>query len=83
MEFKAYRLPDCRAVWLLNVLDDFKRDGVGIEVDLFLAIEWVTRSRNKIIVRRGKPTGASGGLVFWGKLQHFAILLASAARQVS
>jgi len=29
------RAMDGRAFWLLNVLDDFNREGLGIEVDFF------------------------------------------------
>jgi putative transposase len=34
MDFMADRLGDGRAFRLLNVLDDFNREGLGIEVDL-------------------------------------------------
>ncbi|KIM00784.1 Mobile element protein [Paramagnetospirillum magnetotacticum MS-1] len=33
MDFMADRLEDGRAFRLLNVLDDFNREGLGIEVD--------------------------------------------------
>ena len=42
-------------VRLLNVLDDFNREGLGIEVDFSLPAERVIRSLNRIIERRGKP----------------------------
>ena len=49
------RLGDGRAFRLLNVLDDFNRDGLGIEVDFSLPAERVIRSLERIIEWRGKP----------------------------
>ena len=46
---------DGRAFRLLNVLDDFNREGLGIEVDFSLLAERVIRSLNRIIEWRGKP----------------------------
>jgi len=40
----ADRLGDGRAFRLLNVLDDFNREGLGIEVDFSLPAERVIRS---------------------------------------
>jgi len=48
-------LGDGRAFWLLNVLDDFNREGLGIEVDFSLPAERVIRSLDRIIEWRGKP----------------------------
>ena len=56
MDFMADRLGDGRAFWLLNVLDDFNREGMGIEVDFSLPAERVIRSLNRIIEWRGKPS---------------------------
>jgi len=44
MDFMADRLGDGRAFRLLNVLDDFNREGLGIEVDFSLPAERVIRS---------------------------------------
>lgn len=55
MDFMADRLGDGRAFRLLNVLDDFNREGLGIEVDFSLPAERVIRSLNRIIEWRGKP----------------------------
>ena len=55
MDFMADRLGDGRAFRLLNVLDDFNREGLGIEVDFSLPAERVIRSLNQIIEWRGKP----------------------------
>ncbi|SHF88462.1 putative transposase [Loktanella atrilutea] len=54
-DFMADRLEDGRAFRLLNVLDDFNREGLGIEVDFSLPTERVIRSLNNIIEWRGKP----------------------------
>jgi putative transposase len=79
MDFMADRLGDGRAFRLLNVLDDFNREGLGIEVDFSLPAERVIRSLDRIIEWRGKPGGIrvdngpeyiSGKLLAWAeKLQ--------------
>ena len=51
----AHRLGDGRAFRLLNVLDDFNREGLGIEVDFSLPAERVVRTLNQIIEWRGAP----------------------------
>lgn len=43
----ADRLADGRQFRLLNVLDDFNREGLGIEVDFSLPAERVVRSRTR------------------------------------
>jgi len=55
MDFMTDRLGDGRAFRLLNVLDDFNREGLGIEVDFSLPAERVIRTLNRIIEWRGKP----------------------------
>ena len=55
MDFMADRLDDMRAFRLLNVVDDFNREGLGIEVDFSLPAERVTRSLERIIEWRGSP----------------------------
>ena len=49
MDFMADRLGDGRQFRLLNVLDDFNREGLGIEVDFSLPAERVIRSLDRII----------------------------------
>lgn len=51
----ADQLADGRSIRTLNVLDDFNREGLGIEVDFSLPAERVVRSLNQIIEGRGKP----------------------------
>ena len=55
MDLMMDRLKDGRPFRLLNVLDDFNREGLGIEVDFSLPAEHVIRSLNQIIEWRGKP----------------------------
>ena len=55
MDFMADRLEDTRAFRLLNVLDDFNREGLGIEADFSLPATRVIRSLDQIIEWRGCP----------------------------
>lgn len=49
MDFMADRLADGRPIRTLNVLDDFNREGLDIEVDFSLPAERVVRNLNRII----------------------------------
>ena len=55
MDFMADQLEDTRAFRLFNVLDDFNREGLGIEVDFSLPTPRVIRSLDQIIAWRGRP----------------------------
>jgi len=55
MDFMHDQLCDGRSFRLFNVLDDFNREGLGIEVDFSLPSERVIRSLDQIIQWRGKP----------------------------
>lgn len=55
MDFMHDQLQDGRSYRLFNVIDDFNREGLGIEVDFSLPSERVIRSLNQIIEWRGKP----------------------------
>lgn len=55
MDFMHDQLADGRSIRLFNVIDDFNREGLGIEVDFSLPSERVIRSLNQIIEWRGKP----------------------------
>lgn len=55
MDFMHDQLSDGRSVRLFNVLDDFNREGLGIDVDFSLPAERVIRSLNQIIEWRGQP----------------------------
>jgi putative transposase len=76
------RAVDGRAFRLLNVLDDFNREALGIEVDFSLPAGRVIRSLNRIIEWRGKPETIrvdngpeyiSGKLLEWAEKQSIAI----------
>jgi putative transposase len=55
MGFIADRLGDGRPFRLLNVLDDFNREGLGLEIDFSLPAGRVVRALNQIIEWRGAP----------------------------
>ena len=55
MDFMADQLTDGRNFRTLNVLDDFHREGAGIEVDFSLPAMRVLGSLDQIIEWRGKP----------------------------
>ena len=56
MDFMSDSLTDGRALRTFNVIDDYNREGLGIEVDLSLPSERVIRSLEQIIEWRGKPS---------------------------
>ena len=55
MDFMHDQLEDGRSIRLFNVIDDFNREALGIEVDFSLPSERVVRSLDQIIAWRGKP----------------------------
>jgi putative transposase len=55
MNFMHDHLEDGRQYRLFNVLDDFNREGLGIEVDLSLPSARVIRALDQIIEWRGPP----------------------------
>ena len=55
MDFMSDSLSDGRLLRTFNVLDDYNREGLGIEVDLSLPSSRVIRSLEQIIEWRGKP----------------------------
>ena len=55
MDFMHDQLEDGRNYRLFNVLDDFNREGLAIEVDLSLPAARVVRTLEQIIEWRGKP----------------------------
>ncbi len=55
MDFMADQLADGRSFRTLNVLDDFNREGLGIEIDFSLPSERVVRTLDRIIEWRGEP----------------------------
>ena len=55
MDFMQDQLADGRKFRTLNVLDDYNREGLSIEVDFSLPAVRVVRSLNRIIEWRGAP----------------------------
>lgn len=82
MDFMADCLEDMRTFRLLNVVDDFNREGLGIEVDFSLPATRVIRALNQIIEWRGPPLAIrvdngpeyiSGQLLQWAETRGIAI----------
>jgi putative transposase len=55
MDFMHDQLADGRSFRLLNVIDDFNREGLAMEVDLSLPAERVVRALDQLIAWRGAP----------------------------
>ena len=55
MDFMHDQLQDGRTFRLLNVIDDFTREALGIEIGFALSSERVIRELKQIIAWRGKP----------------------------
>jgi putative transposase len=82
MDFMHDQLSDGRSFRLFNVLDDFNREGLDIEVDFSLPAERVIRSLEHIIAWRGKPGALrcdngpeyiSGALLAWAQMSGIRI----------
>lgn len=83
MDFMSDSLCDGRALRTFNVIDDYNREGLTIEVDLSLPSERVTRSLDQIMEWRGKPAALrcdngpeylSNTLVQWANKKHITLL---------
>ena len=55
MDFMHDQLDDGRSIRLLNVIDDFNREALVIEIDFSLPSERVIRVLDQVIAWRGKP----------------------------
>ena len=55
MDFMHDQLQDAKPFRLLNVIDDFNREALGIGIDFSLPSERVIRELKQIISWRGKP----------------------------
>lgn len=83
MDFMADSLGDGRKFRTFNVMDDYNREGLGIEVDFSLPSLRVIRSLERIIEWRGKPLAlrcANGSeyisqpLIDWANQQQITLL---------
>ena len=83
IDFMHDKLSNGRVIRLLNVVDDFNREGLGIEVDYSLPSERVTRVLDQIIEWRGKPDSirldngpelVSAQMLHWAKQRKITLL---------
>ena len=79
MGFMLDQLSNRRSIRLFNVIDDFNREALGIEVDFSLPLERVMRSFEQIIVWRGclgvircdnGPDYINSALQSWARRKH-------------
>ena len=79
MDFMHDQLQDGRSFRLFNVIDDFNRESLAIEIDFSLPSERVIRALNQIIEWRGLPKvircdngpeNISGKLIAWAEQNH-------------
>lgn len=56
MDFMYDQLADGRSIRVFNVIDDFNREALGIEVDFSLPSERVIRTLKRIVGWRGKAS---------------------------
>lgn len=82
MDFMQDTLADDRPFRTFNVLDDYNREGLGIEVDFSLPALRVIRSLERIIAWRGRPAAIrcdngpeylSGQLMEWAERQRIQL----------
>ena len=79
IDFMSDRLEDGRSFRLLNVLDDYNRESLAIEVDTSLPTVRLIRVLNRLVAERGKPAMTALGeiiieTVFLGKMTQWFIL---------
>ena len=55
MDFMSDSLSDGRSLRSFNLIDDYNRECLAIDVDLSMPALWVIRSLEQVIERRGKP----------------------------
>jgi putative transposase len=55
MDFMHDQLADGRSFRVFNLIDDFNREALGMEIDLSLPAERVVRALDQVIEWRGKP----------------------------
>jgi putative transposase len=83
MDFMSDGLADGRSLRTFNVIDDYNREGLAIDVDLSMPSSRVIRSLEQIIEWRGKPSAIrcdngpeyiSNELVRWANSQQITLL---------
>ncbi|VXC03268.1 Integrase (fragment) [Burkholderia sp. 8Y] len=92
MDFMHDQLKDGRSIRLLNVIDDFNREALGIEIDFSLPSARVIRALEQIIGWRGKPMAIrcdngpeylSDSITQWAMAQGIALNYIQRACQIS
>ncbi|EFB4347029.1 IS3 family transposase [Escherichia coli] len=82
MDFMHDQLSDGRSVRLLNVIDDFNREALAIEVDFSLTASRVVRTLEQLIEWKGKPAAircdngpeyTSKALMSWAAQQNITL----------
>lgn len=82
MDFMHDQLADGRSIRLFNLIDDFNREGLAIEVDQSLPATRVVRALEQVIEWRGKPNSIrcdngpeyiSASLLSWAEKQQIRI----------
>ena len=83
MDFMSDSLSDGRSIRTFNVIDDYNREGLAIDVDLSMPGLRVIRALEQIIEWRGKPAAIrcdngpeylSAALVTWANQQHITLM---------
>ncbi len=83
MDFMSDTLQNGRGIRTFNVIDDYNREGLGIEIDFSLPATRVIRSLERIIEWRGKPDAIrcdngpeyiSQALISWANKQQITLL---------
>ncbi|WP_284219557.1 IS3 family transposase, partial [Agaribacter marinus] len=83
MDFMSDNLRDGRCIRSFNVIDDYNREGLTVDVDLSMPSARVIRSLERIIEWRGKPAAircdngpeyVSSQLVAWANEQQITLL---------
>ena len=83
MDFMSDSLADGRSVRTFNVIDDYNREGLAIDVDLSMPSARVIRSLEQVIEWRGKPAAIrcdngpeyiSNELITWANQHQITIL---------
>lgn len=83
IDFMSDALVDGRSLRTFNVLDDYNREGLCIDVDLSMPSQRVTRSLDQVIEWRGRPSAIrldngpeyiSQTLIDWANDKHITLL---------
>ena len=83
MDFMSDALADGRKIRTFNVIDDYNREGLAIDVDLSLPSARVIRALEQVIEWRGKPAAIrcdngpellSGPLIAWTNKNRITML---------